>query len=236
MNAAVVILGTLLIVAVASGLWNAARSRSSRSALEREHEQKIETLEQRSGEAEARSSALTAALEGTHLGIIVADNRGTVLLANPAAEQILAGRLGDAVVRGRVLQLVDRVTQFGQVEELEFDLYTPVRRVVRLRAIPFGDESRGAIVYIRDLTDQHLVDVMRQDFVTNAGHELKTPLGALSVLAELTPELKRCLLTACAEYISADHEITIAEAELFRAIADTVGCPVPPLLPGQPLV
>ena len=59
--------------------------------------------------------------------------------------------------------------------------------------------------------------------------------GALSVLAELTPQLKRRLLTACAEYISADREITIAEAELFRAIADTVGCPIPPLLPGQPL-
>jgi hypothetical protein len=59
--------------------------------------------------------------------------------------------------------------------------------------------------------------------------------SALSLLAELTPQLKRRLLTACAEYISADHEISIAEAELFRAIADTLGCPVPPLLPGQPL-
>jgi hypothetical protein len=64
-------------------------------------------------------------------------------------------------------------------------------------------------------------------------HELD---GALGRLAELTPQLKRRLLTACAQYISFDHEITIAEGELFRAIAVTLDCPVPPLLPGQPLV
>lgn len=244
MNAAVIILGALLVAAVAYGLGNAARFRSSRSELEREHEQKIETLEQRREKAEARSSALTAALEGTHLGIIVADGAGTVRFANPAAEQILAGRLGDAVVRGRVMQLVDRVTQSGQVEQLEFDLYTPVRRVLRLRAIPFADESRGAIVYIRDLTDQHLVDAMRHDFVTNAGHELKTPLGALSVLAEAIgetddPDVRRRLVDritseatrmasvvddilqlAAAESLEEPHEAVVV-ADVLREAADT---------------
>lgn len=58
---------------------------------------------------------------------------------------------------------------------------------------------------------------------------------ALPQLAELTPQLKRQLMTACADFISADHEITVEEAELFRAIADTLDCPVPPLLPGQSL-
>ena len=58
---------------------------------------------------------------------------------------------------------------------------------------------------------------------------------ALPQLAELIPQLKQRLMTACAEFISADHEISIEEAELFRAIADTLDCPVPPLLPGQPL-
>ena len=33
-----------------------------------------------------------------------------------------------------------------------------------------------------------------------------------------------------------DHEVTLEEAEIFRAIADTLGCPVPPLLPGQTLI
>ena len=41
---------------------------------------------------------------------------------------------------------------------------------------------------------------------------------------------------AAAACVAADHEVTVSEAELFRAIADTLDCPVPPLLPGQPLV
>jgi len=58
---------------------------------------------------------------------------------------------------------------------------------------------------------------------------------ALFVLAEATPQIKRSVLSACAHFIAADHQVTLDEAELFRAIGDTLGCPVPPLLPGQPL-
>ncbi len=46
-----------------------------------------------------------------------------------------------------------------------------------------------------------------------------------------TPPLKRQVLQACAEYIAADGRVTIAEAELLRASADTLGCPMPSLLP-----
>ncbi|MGE4607087.1 MAG: M48 family metallopeptidase [Myxococcota bacterium] len=59
--------------------------------------------------------------------------------------------------------------------------------------------------------------------------------AALEALAGLTPPLKRKFLSACAKLITADHEVTLEEAEIFRAIADTLGCPVPPLLPGQTL-
>ncbi len=57
---------------------------------------------------------------------------------------------------------------------------------------------------------------------------------ALTDLAALAPAQKRQLLRACARIIAADRRIADDEAELFRAVADTLGCPVPPLLPGQP--
>jgi len=60
--------------------------------------------------------------------------------------------------------------------------------------------------------------------------------GALSTLDELAPRQKRRLLHACALTVSADREVTVMEAELFRATADSLGCPMPPLLPGQSLV
>jgi hypothetical protein len=57
--------------------------------------------------------------------------------------------------------------------------------------------------------------------------------GALNELAQATPPLKRQVLQACAEYIAADGRVAIAEAELLRATADALGCPMPPLLPGE---
>ncbi len=60
--------------------------------------------------------------------------------------------------------------------------------------------------------------------------------AALTTLAGCTARLKNDLLKACALTAGADRQITTAEAELIRAIADTLGVPTPPLLPGQRLV
>jgi hypothetical protein len=59
---------------------------------------------------------------------------------------------------------------------------------------------------------------------------------ALSVLCEAAPRQKGRLLHAAARSVAADREVTVMEAELLRATADSLGCPMPPLLPGQPLV
>jgi Zn-dependent protease with chaperone function len=58
---------------------------------------------------------------------------------------------------------------------------------------------------------------------------------ALDVLVETSPKVKRAILNACAVCIGADREVTVSEAELFRAVAGGLGCPIPPVLPGQPL-
>jgi Zn-dependent protease with chaperone function len=60
--------------------------------------------------------------------------------------------------------------------------------------------------------------------------------AAFAVLEELAPQPKGRLLHACAVSVAADREVTVVEAELLRATADSLGCPMPPLLPGQPLV
>ena len=59
---------------------------------------------------------------------------------------------------------------------------------------------------------------------------------ALLRLAHSAPSLKRQILQACVEYIAADGYVTLGEADLLRATADTLDCPMPPLLPGQPMV
>ena len=58
---------------------------------------------------------------------------------------------------------------------------------------------------------------------------------ALETLAEADPTARQQLLMACAACVASDRQVTQAEGELVRAIADGIGCPMPPLLPGQPL-
>jgi hypothetical protein len=52
---------------------------------------------------------------------------------------------------------------------------------------------------------------------------------ALNELNAAAPQLKRRILAACAACIGADRQVTLEEGELLRAIADSLGCPVPPL-------
>jgi Zn-dependent protease with chaperone function len=52
---------------------------------------------------------------------------------------------------------------------------------------------------------------------------------ALNELDAAAPQLKRRIIAACAACIGADGRITLEEAELLRAIADSLGCPMPPL-------
>lgn len=56
--------------------------------------------------------------------------------------------------------------------------------------------------------------------------------NALSRLALATPLLKREFLNACAHVVAADRFVQGREAELLRAIADTLDCPIPPFLSG----
>ncbi|RUL89314.1 M48 family metallopeptidase [Tautonia sociabilis] len=53
---------------------------------------------------------------------------------------------------------------------------------------------------------------------------------ALDVLAQASPTLKRDVLRGCASAVAADGRITVQEGELLRAIADSLGSPMPPIL------
>jgi Zn-dependent protease with chaperone function len=54
--------------------------------------------------------------------------------------------------------------------------------------------------------------------------------AALNRLSQSAPQIKKAILAACAETVAADGVIQENEAELLRAIADTLDCPIPPFL------
>ena len=146
----------------------------------------VRGLERRLEDAEVATNRLRVAAETSNVGVVIADAAGGIVYANPAAQDVISGRPGDAVAATRIVSLLERVQGTGIEEDLELDLYTPARRIVKLRAVPFaeGDRVGGAVGYVTDLSELRRVEAMRRDFLTNAGHEMKTPLGALSVLAE----------------------------------------------------
>jgi hypothetical protein len=54
--------------------------------------------------------------------------------------------------------------------------------------------------------------------------------AALQTLNQAVPAIKRRVVVACAACIQANQQVTVREAELLRAICDTLDCPLPPLV------
>jgi uncharacterized tellurite resistance protein B-like protein len=66
--------------------------------------------------------------------------------------------------------------------------------------------------------------------VTAAECDLEQVDAALTRLCQAVPQIKKNVLNACAQTVAADGVIQELEAELLRAIADTLDCPIPPVL------
>jgi hypothetical protein len=57
--------------------------------------------------------------------------------------------------------------------------------------------------------------------------------AALQTLNQSVPAIKRRIVVACAACILANQQVSVREAELLRAICDTLDCPLPPLVAGE---
>jgi two-component system sensor histidine kinase SenX3 len=115
--------------------------------------------------------------------VVVVDASGRAVFANPAARGM--GLLdGDRLASDPLSELVRRVRRTGRSADGELDL--PRERQgplgVRASAVPVG--GGFVALEIADVTDAHRVARVRRDFVANVSHELKTPVGALQLLAE----------------------------------------------------
>lgn len=132
-------------------------------------------------------------------GIAVTDKRGRVLLANNALRAGVSSTLSDDIDGQSLFQLLN-ASQAANAEEVRRTFSQPtghavaelhrsqkiedgVWRISRNQIRSKGDEVRH-VWTIRDVTQQSLVTQARNEFVSTATHELRTPLANIKAYAE----------------------------------------------------
>lgn len=139
----------------------------------------------RAQEAHRREqSLLEVVLEALPGGVLLVEADDRVAYTNSACRQMLgmvddpSGRLGLRSIRA----LVREVRDGGEVAEETMTRGYP-QRTLGVRAFSIDNQGR-VLVIVLDLTETRRVETMRRDFVTDASHELKTPVASILAAVE----------------------------------------------------
>ena len=138
------------------------------------------------------SRRLLTVLEGMVEGVIALDDRERIVLANPAAGQLLGFDPADAierplleVTRNRPVLEALAFSKDSSSQYMEVELDDNHNRVIGVNATLLSSEpSTRCILVLHDLTELRRLESLRQEFVANVSHELKTPLSSIKAYAE----------------------------------------------------
>jgi two-component system sensor histidine kinase SenX3 len=92
---------------------------------------------------------------------------------------------GQDLVHPELLHLARLVRRDGDIREVELDLRRGIGQgtlVVAARVAPLGADH--VLLLVEDISKARRIDEVRRDFLANVSHELKTPVGGISLLAE----------------------------------------------------
>jgi two-component system phosphate regulon sensor histidine kinase PhoR len=151
-------------------------------ALRQMHLQLAERFEELRREQAETSAMLEAMVEG----VVAADGRGRVIIANEAARRLL-GYAPQIPLPD--LQQLFRTKAAREVVETALQGLPVSRREIEIdgqileasaRPLPNG----GVVMVLMDQTEIRKLEAIRRDFVANVSHELKTPLTSISGYAE----------------------------------------------------
>ncbi|MBV9920063.1 MAG: sensor histidine kinase [Pseudonocardia sp.] len=123
------------------------------------------------------------AFSATDIGLVVIDRSGEAVLANDRARElgVVAGDKPDARAAAACAEVRDRGTEVAvDLSPLDRRLRGPAAVLAHVRPLVDG----YAMIEATDTSDAVRLEATRRDFVANVSHELKTPVGAVGLLAE----------------------------------------------------
>ncbi|HMK09303.1 MAG TPA: ATP-binding protein, partial [Anaerolineales bacterium] len=131
--------------------------------------------------AEQERSRLGATLEATPDAVLLLDQRGSITLANPAAEMVL--RVSPEQARGKPLEEVVAVPRLVEMLQggggASGEVGLPGGRVLYASVLEVesgGPHRGGRVCVLRDITHYKKLDMLKSEFVATVSHDLRTPL------------------------------------------------------------
>ena len=173
----VLLVGLAAVVGVLVGAGAALATRAS------EREQRTATVDEITQPTLPPGAADVLSLLGSSAVVLDAEDR--VVRASPAAYALGLVR-EQRLLSDELLDMVRQVRRDGEIRDHELELprgpIGSATLAMRARVAPLG--STLVLVLVEDRTEARRVDAVRRDFVANVSHELKTPVGAMALLAE----------------------------------------------------
>jgi two-component system, OmpR family, sensor histidine kinase SenX3 len=175
-----------LFVAMAAFLVGAAVSAFAAAWYVRRGEGASKTASAPEAPPPALSQRVLGVLD---LGVVVVDRDEYAVFANPAAQKLKVVD-ADRLAVPALSELVRQVTDSGLPDSVTLELAGRGPETFSVRAMPLLANQRVHSVVLRffDVTEARRLELVRRDFVANVSHELKTPVGALTLLAEAVQE------------------------------------------------
>ena len=145
-----------------------------------------------------RKTSVEAILHSIRDAVLVTDVQDQIVLANPAAETLLAFQFHadtpvsiDSVITATTLCEKIKKSRHSQIRhvrhELTFDMPAQPRTFEAVFSCLFDPQKAvsGVVVILHDITREREISQMKNDFVSHVSHELKTPLASINAYAEM---------------------------------------------------
>ncbi|MDH4112878.1 MAG: ATP-binding protein [Actinomycetota bacterium] len=176
-------IGVAVAIGVAAAMVGSRAGRRRALVAERRAAEATEELARREATSREAGAVQDLILDSMQEGILLfgADRRSAFV--NDALEHHLGARPGsmDELLPVDLREMVRGVVESSVPASIEVERGAP-SRWLRVAATPAGDGA--ALVVVTDITESRRIEAVRRDFVTNASHELKTPVASIQATAE----------------------------------------------------